>query len=417
MLHDEFLETEFARRIIERAAGVAGTALTIFHTANGESKLTGCGDCADACAHVNKLPWGAQACRRSREKALTSAFARKKPVPFLCHMGFSCAAMPVFPDSDADLGMVLGPFCPSEAPDSLDKDARDGLAKLTNKPRDMLPFHLTDIPLAPAETVPEVALWLSESLQTALELHEGRAPSAPQPPATTIALSRPLVHAGTAPFDASTIVMALKSGDSREARLLVESQIRDTESRRRTRLAVKRARAVAVVAAVLEWAENSDTDTEASWTKFTAFQSTVQELDTEADLIREAMKVLSPIVRKARKPKSPESKTTDYDFGPLNKLITANLKDGITLKDVAAQLGENATTITKRLQRNFDLSFSDYIGRMRVAKAKTLLRNPKLTIGQVAQRVGLNDNANFAKLFRKHEGITPTAYRKQFGDK
>lgn len=421
MLYDEFLESDFAQRIIERAATVAGTALAIFRTTDAEEKHSGCGTCADACAYVNNMPWGAQACKCSRETAVTSAYTRQKPVPFLCHMGFSCTAMPVFPESDAELAMVLGPFCPTEAPDSLEQDAREGLANLTNKQIEMLPFHLTDIPLAPAETVPEVAQWLAESLQTAIELHEGRTDTHPPPATINRAASpgRPVVHPSTAPFNASTIVAALKAGDSREARLLTESQIRDTESKRRTRMSVKRARAVAVVAAVLEWAENSDTDTEASWTKFTPFQATVHELDTESDIIREAMKVLAPIARKARKPKPKLEATTksDYDFAPLNKLMTSNLQDGITLKEAAAELGENATTITKRLQRNFGLSYSDYLGRMRVAKAKTLLRNKKLTVTQVAKRIGLNDNANFAKLFRKHEGITPTAYRKQFGDK
>ncbi len=98
MLYDEFLESEFAQRILNRAAAVANTSFSIFKTeSRSETEhLETCGDCAQACAYVNKLPWGPQACRNSRSKAIASAQRRNKPVPFLCHMGFSCVAMSVY---------------------------------------------------------------------------------------------------------------------------------------------------------------------------------------------------------------------------------------------------------------------------------------------------------------------------------
>ncbi|MFP6582185.1 MAG: AraC family transcriptional regulator [Candidatus Hydrogenedentota bacterium] len=416
MLYDEFLESEFAQRILNRAAAVANTSFSIFKTeSRSETEhLETCGDCAQACAYVNKLPWGPQACRNSRSKAIASAQRRNKPVPFLCHMGFSCVAMSVYPETDAELTMVFGPFCPSEAPGSLEGDAKRGLAKLiTEDEIDVLPFELDDIPLSSAATVPDVAQWLGETLADSIKLHESPAPLKPTLTKSGSKSARPSPPAAQSPYHAGAIVAALVGGRSKEARLLLKSQITDTASRRRTRIAVKRARCIAVVAAVLEWAERSETNKESCWTKFDSLNKTIATLENDSDLLNASMKVLAPIAKKSRAPKTTTTKN-NYDFKPINDLILSRIKQGITLNEVATTLGENPTTITKRLQRNFGLSYSDYLGRMKINQAKTLLRQPKLTITEVARRVGLNDSANFSKLFRKHEGITPSAFRKQF---
>ena len=96
-------------------------------------------------------------------------------------------------------------------------------------------------------------------------------------------------------------------------------------------------------------------------------------------------------------------------------LVTKHFKEGITLKEVATHLGENPTTITKRLQRTFALSFSQYVGQMKVEHAKKLFRTTKLSNGEVAKRIGIHDSANFAKLFRKHAQLSPSQFRTQFG--
>lgn len=416
MPSEPFLQSDLARRLLQRASKIGGVNIAVFDYSDereGDS-CAKCGPSAEACAYVGKLRWGAQACRKSREKAATASLKRRKPVPFICHMGFSCVAMPALADRKASHAMILGPFCPSEAPDSLDQDALDGLSRLENKDLDSLPFALRDIPLTSATALPEVAEWLCETL-TAAAL---AAAVVPQPEETPFSndrkRKRALVDDKQAPFDSGAIVAALIGGDTKQARLLVHSQISDAASRRRTRVSVKRARCVAVVASVLEWAEHADADASRCWEKFNAFQDSVQVCENESDLTKAAMKVLSPIHRQKKFP--PKSKAASkYDFVPLNKLISAHFKDGITLNVIAKSLAENPTTITKRLQRTFSLSYSDYVGRMKIDFAKKLLRTTKLTVGDIAKRVGVNDSTNFGKLFRKHEHTAPTKYRAQFG--
>ena len=54
-----------------------------------------------------------------------------------------------------------------------------------------------------------------------------------------------------------------------------------------------------------------------------------------------------------------------------------------------------------------------YLTRLRVQRAKELLRDTKLPLYEVASRVGYESDLAFTKTFKKHAGVTPTRYRKQ----
>jgi len=67
------------------------------------------------------------------------------------------------------------------------------------------------------------------------------------------------------------------------------------------------------------------------------------------------------------------------------------------------------------LRRKFGMSFSEYVNRLRIDRAKDLLRRTQLNATQIAQRLGISDQSNFGKLFKRFEGITPLEYRERFG--
>ena len=399
------------QRKLDRASTVAGTALAV-HTYgdDGEQEVVStCGTCAEACAYVSRLPWGAQSCRRSRESAAADAQQREKPVPFLCHMGFSCVSMSVALTPDETHVVTFGPFCPSAAPGSLELDARDGLKKIDRKNHRALPFDLSDIPLASADAVPEVAEWLSESLQS---IFEEAAPDE-ETPDNAEATRTTRVHAVSSPlrdpYQASSIAAALAAGDQDQARALTRSLIQDVDSGKTVLPRVRRARATAVIAATLEAAERAGMNVDPAWDNFTRYQSTIAAAKDARDLTLAAMKVLGKLKRSA-----PANEGLQNAQAALNKVLDDHLADGINLQDAAKRLGENPSTVTKRLQRNFGMSFSEYAGRRRVDHAKDLLQKTRLSIAQVAQRVGLTDASNLGKLFRKHEGMSPGQYRKKF---
>ena len=100
----------------------------------------------------------------------------------------------------------------------------------------------------------------------------------------------------------------------------------------------------------------------------------------------------------------------------VDDVLSESLADGVTLNEVAARIGCTPSAITHALQRKFGMSFTQYVGRLRVAAAKELLRRTRLSPMEIGRRIGIPDASNFARLFKKFENMTPLEYRKRSGD-
>ena len=53
-----------------------------------------------------------------------------------------------------------------------------------------------------------------------------------------------------------------------------------------------------------------------------------------------------------------------------------------------------------------------YVTRVRMHRAAELLRDPQLSVAEVADRVGYRSEAAFARVFRRELGQTPAAARR-----
>jgi len=83
-----------------------------------------------------------------------------------------------------------------------------------------------------------------------------------------------------------------------------------------------------------------------------------------------------------------------------------------------APLCEIAHVTESQLQRIFrrstGLSISEYVARLRVGRASTLLSRTDLPMAAIAEKCGFHDAAYFARKFRATTGRTPSAYRREF---
>ena len=59
------------------------------------------------------------------------------------------------------------------------------------------------------------------------------------------------------------------------------------------------------------------------------------------------------------------------------------------------------------------MNFVNYVNQCRVEKAKLLLTQSKIPTQEVGFRCGFNSLQNFNRVFKRHAGMTPGAYRKQ----
>jgi AraC-like DNA-binding protein/ligand-binding sensor protein len=91
--------------------------------------------------------------------------------------------------------------------------------------------------------------------------------------------------------------------------------------------------------------------------------------------------------------------------------IHANQADPIDLDQVAKAMHVSTFYFCKMFKKGTGLTFTDYLSRVRVEKAKTLLLNPHLRISEIAYDVGFQSLTHFNRMFRKIVGESPTHYR------
>jgi len=108
----------------------------------------------------------------------------------------------------------------------------------------------------------------------------------------------------------------------------------------------------------------------------------VQEEETE-----------SPLIRRAR------------------AYIHANQGDPIDLAKVAQAMHVSVFYFCKLFKKATGLTFTEYLGRVRVEKAKQLLLNPHLRISEIAYDVGFQSLTHFNRVFHQVTGKSPSAYR------
>lgn len=87
----------------------------------------------------------------------------------------------------------------------------------------------------------------------------------------------------------------------------------------------------------------------------------------------------------------------------------------LTVQYVAAQFDLTADHLSRVFKSKRNILLSEWIIRLRLAKAKELLSNSSLTVEEIAGRCGYENFRYFFKLFKSKTGVTPTQYRQKAG--
>ena len=93
--------------------------------------------------------------------------------------------------------------------------------------------------------------------------------------------------------------------------------------------------------------------------------------------------------------------------------VVEHLNEEVNLNMLADYFGYNASYISALFKKEMNLNFSDYVRMLRVDKAKTLMKNSRLSLKQIAQAVGYANVRYFGVVFKKETGITPAKFRNE----
>ena len=86
----------------------------------------------------------------------------------------------------------------------------------------------------------------------------------------------------------------------------------------------------------------------------------------------------------------------------------------ITLDTLSARYNISKYHLQRSFQRYFGQSPGEYLTRLRLTRAKELLRATDLPVSEVAYRVGMENTSYFISVFRSREGATPQQYRRRW---
>jgi len=93
--------------------------------------------------------------------------------------------------------------------------------------------------------------------------------------------------------------------------------------------------------------------------------------------------------------------------------LTTNLT--LSLKEVSQSLHVHPTYLSREFSKYFDdLSFGDYIRKLRIEKAIQLLNDPVYSLSEIAYLTGFSDQSHFTRIFKKHTGKKSITYKKSF---
>lgn len=67
----------------------------------------------------------------------------------------------------------------------------------------------------------------------------------------------------------------------------------------------------------------------------------------------------------------------------------------------------------KKVKALYDVNVNDYILNTKLQKAKYLLQNEELSIGDIAYKVGFSSPAYFSTVFKSKFGVTPKAFKEK----
>lgn len=91
--------------------------------------------------------------------------------------------------------------------------------------------------------------------------------------------------------------------------------------------------------------------------------------------------------------------------------IDFNLTETLTLKSISEKILVNSSYLSARFKKETGENITDYIGRRRIDSSISLLATTNLPIQVIAEKVGINDENYYSRLFKKLKSRTPREYR------
>ncbi len=119
-----------------------------------------------------------------------------------------------------------------------------------------------------------------------------------------------------------------------------------------------------------------------------------------------------PITRLVERASTQCGRSTDPIMTQAKQLIAREGGRGIRVQDVATALRISRSLLQHRYVEQFGHTPGDAIAKARVHRAKQLLLESEMSITRISGMLGFGRSSIFGAFFKRHVGMTPTAFRK-----
>ena len=131
----------------------------------------------------------------------------------------------------------------------------------------------------------------------------------------------------------------------------------------------------------------------------------------DPDIIRASIEALIVAVNKIEELGSADA-CTDARMIEIMNFVQANYID-ITLDDLAENFFLSKPYLSKYIKEKSGMTFGDLVKKIRMKKAKALLKSSNMTVENIAMSVGYQNVEHFNRLFKKAYDMTPMQFRNQ----
>ena len=131
----------------------------------------------------------------------------------------------------------------------------------------------------------------------------------------------------------------------------------------------------------------------------------------DPDIIRASIEALIVAVNKVEELGS-ANVCTDARMIEIMNYVQANYID-ITLDDLAEKFYLSKPYISKYIKEKSGMTFGELVKKIRMKKAKALLKSSNMTVENIALSVGYQNVEHFNRLFKKAYNMTPMQFRNQ----
>jgi len=102
----------------------------------------------------------------------------------------------------------------------------------------------------------------------------------------------------------------------------------------------------------------------------------------------------------------------------LKETIQDHIDTSLSLKELSKDLEISPSYLSREFSKYFeDLSFGEYIRKQRIERAIELMKSSSYSLTEIAYLTGFSDQSHFTRIFKKHTGQSPSAFRKKWNKK